>query len=1081
MMVASIIAVGIGGFAGSATAQDSSADFIVDDDFSADEINETQKATIQDAVSNASPNDRILVQDGEYNRFSRIQIDRLTITAAPNSDPTITVDADEVPGNDRILDIGGSDVEFSGIDIEGPGRGTGTGIHLGITDGSSNITVSEVEIQNVLTGIQTSTTTEATIEDNNISGAVVGISLQDDEATVTGNTIENLADANGFPAEGVGVLGTDHTFEQNAYKTDTSVTDIRIYNDGAPVINNDKSGNEVSVANTILDDTGASSVQFDGESGVYDGSVTIGDTSYATIQQAENKAGNEATITVAPGTYQESVTIDTPGLTIEGPNAESYGYSDTRSPEAYINPSGDESAINVGSDLGDVTVNGLAINESWTQSGIVQAMSNQSGTSAHVINNTVYAPDSAEAHGNSIQVSGDDSVVSGNEVKATKFPEKITDWSTTGILVVDGDDIVVSKNHVYDGQNGHQSGISVVGWSEPANDTIVENNIVEEISGSAVSVQGKSQRTNIRQNNLSNSTYGVTVYKANDATPTSTAFNNNTIENNEISAYTSLSEPIDATENWWGSKSGPAENKIEGDFQIEPWLDAPVDEDGRASIAATVNGEEFSTIQSAVDAAEDGDTVDVQAGQYDENISIVTPNVTVSGHGDETVINGLVDLNKEGTTLTEVAVEPDEFVRPDDGGLPNNDNQAILIGASDATVTNTAIDVSLDANGAFEEINAIQVFSADDITDVEITNNEITGTATNASAAGVAGVNDQGETEKTYIHNNTIDVHGGYSFGVVTRASGGSNVGDTPQSIVVGNTIEATAEESVAGVGYGIESTDEMQVEASEQEVKGNNFDTGSIQHKASAGTLDLSANHWENVTAVEFITDGYNKDLQNGGNIIYDPVLTESTEDIASGTEADQLRQYGSVLELESDGTRALAVGFSAPPNQTAGELFGGFDGEVLYTYTGDGYDVVDEDDRFSAGDVVVIATESGIDEDLVVPIDAELDDEPRNPTSVELENGWNLVATGAADERSEIRNNAALNGVGSLKDDKQLQTQPTQPGAPGATFGAFDGTWLFVDGNGEMTTGYEENQNAAEYHQGVLLTDETATNNGD
>jgi hypothetical protein len=505
----------------------------------------------------------------------------------------------------------------------------------------------------------------------------------------------------------------------------------------------------------------------------------------------------------------------------------------------------------------------------------------------------------------------------------------------------------------------------------------------------------------------------------------------------------------------------------------------------------TLQAEIGSSVQLAVNNAQDGDTVQVRPGQYEENVSVNTPNLTISGQGDETVINGLVKLNAQGTTLTDVAVDPDEFVRPagEDGDIPNNDNQGILVGESNITVSNTSVNVSLDANGKFEEINAIQIFSADNITGVDITDNDIVGAARNASSAGIAGISDQGETEGTYIHNNTIDVHGGYSFGVVTRASGGENVRDTPQSIVVGNSIEATAEVPIAGIGYSIESTDEMQVEATEQVVKGNNFNVGSIQHKARSGTLDLSGNYWENISNVEFISSGseegvFNYELEDGGNIIYDPVLTEAAGDIESEEQINQIRQYGSVLDVKTDG-EALAIGFSAPSNESLSGLFGTVqfdDPAQAYRYDiDDGFVEVSGEYTPSTGEVVVIATESVIDDRITVPI-AVSETDTNSPTEVALNGGWNLVPTGAAPaetvDGNEVPDVVVREGT-ILQSKRDLQAQPTQSGAPPADYEAFDGTWVFVErdianGEIELLTGHENGQSAEDYSQDVLDSDE-------
>ncbi len=248
-----------------------------------------------------------------------------------------------------------------------------------------------------------------------------------------------------------------------------------------------------------------------------------------------------------------------------------------------------------------------------------------------------------------------------------------------------------------------------------------------------------------------------------------------------------------------------------------------------------------------------------------------------------------------------------------------------------------------------------------------------------------------------------------------------------------------------------------------------NNFnDTDGIGIDAESAVEPVSAplNYW-----------GEDSTPTTQGDVLYDPVLTVPYKE--TNTDIDNIRNYGSYIELNSSGD-AVAVGFSAAPDGNASEIFSDLDIEGnAFTYDNDdGYVEVEPDDTFSAGDVVVV-TNNGVDEDMIVPIDTSVESEAAQPTSVEVENGWNLVATGAANDVSGIT--AALGGTGSIADSAVLQTQAKQPGAPPARFGAYGGTWIFVDGSGEISTGYAEDQSPTEYYTELLLTDQTRIDSDD
>ncbi|GAI09887.1 unnamed protein product, partial [marine sediment metagenome] len=99
---------------------------------------------------------------------------------------------------------------------------------------------------------------------------------------------------------------------------------------------------------------------------------------------------------------------------------------------------------------------------------------------------------------------------------------------------------------------------------------------------------------------------------------------------------------LDATYNWWGDPSGPSGvglgsgDAVSANVDYRPWLDAPY-QIGAARSFNVLNestGAEFDTIQAAVDAADNGDTILVHPGTYEESVVVDVENLTLIGVGD---------------------------------------------------------------------------------------------------------------------------------------------------------------------------------------------------------------------------------------------------------------------------------------------------------------------------------------------------------------------------------------------------------------------------------------------------------------
>jgi hypothetical protein len=271
-----------------------------------------------------------------------------------------------------------------------------------------------------------------------------------------------------------------------------------------------------------------------------------------------------------------------------------------------------------------------------------------------------------------------------------------------------------------------------------------------------------------------------------------------------------------------------------------------------------------------------------------------------------------------------------------------------------------------------------------------------------------------------------------------------------------------------------------------------NNFSDGNIirfdgdqsgYDVSEADTLDARLNFYNGrLSNDSIIITGIGENSRGSDAVLYDPVLTVEPSERADSVE--DIRNYGSYIEVESDGEPTV-IGFPAPPAEPLGELISNEtlqvegEGTQIFYYDNAAQSFEEVDGSFvpEAGDVIVITTGGDpISGEFVVPVDTTVEGIAADPNSgtVDVNEGWNLVATGAANSLEAPTTTSDLLTAG------QFQTQPVQPGAPTTTVGAYDGTWLFVDEDGQLTTGYVENQLPFEYED-LVLTPETESNDDD
>ena len=187
-----------------------------------------------------------------------------------------------------------------------------------------------------------------------------------------------------------------------------------------------------------------------------------------------------------------------------------------------------------------------------------------------------------------------------------------------GILLYDSSDCAITNNIC---SSNTEAGISLY---ESSDCTIMNNKIFTNRVG--ISLRSLSRGNTAYHNNIFNNTeYGI-----------------NATDNNHIMT--------NATNNWWGVASGPYHPTLnpdgEGDnitdyVEVHTWI-------GKLTLVYNANKDwYFTTIQSAIDEAKNGDTIRAYEGTFFENV-VVDKSVSLVGNGSETTT---IDGGRNGTVL----------------------------------------------------------------------------------------------------------------------------------------------------------------------------------------------------------------------------------------------------------------------------------------------------------------------------------------------------------------------------------------------------------------------------------------------
>ncbi|HEY7428899.1 MAG TPA: right-handed parallel beta-helix repeat-containing protein [Gemmataceae bacterium] len=323
------------------------------------------------------------------------------------------------------------------------------------------------------------------------------------------------------------------------------------------------------------------------------------------IQAVVNQAQAGDTVIVAPGTYNEQVTINK-SITLEGAQSGMDARS-ARGQESIVNGVNGSTAFVVAAN--NVVIDGFTISGNTNANVFGAGLYIQPGFSGTQITNDIIQDNIIglfleNAPGGNQAVIQHDLFQNNNQTGPSSGTAIYFDQFTAGGAV---SNVLISDN-TFVGNNNAGLIASSTDTANPDTDFTITNNTFESNggglvllnlgsstiagntftnSGTAIGLYGNDTNLSITGNHLTGGDgFGVQIAPStflglSDMGPSS----NVTVNNNDIHGFTQgavdvetggYTGTLDATKNWWGSASGPATGSITGPVNFTSFLSAPV-------------------------------------------------------------------------------------------------------------------------------------------------------------------------------------------------------------------------------------------------------------------------------------------------------------------------------------------------------------------------------------------------------------------------------------------------------------------------------------------------------------------------
>jgi parallel beta-helix repeat protein len=627
-----------------------------------------------------------------------------------------------------------------------------------------------------------------------------------------------------------------------------------------------------------------------------DCTVMIGTTNrtgscYPTIQQAVTAASNGETIYVASGIYEEGyISINNKSVNLIGDNATIKATSSDATAVITINNATTPMSItgftidaeNVSGRSGIYIQNGSS-NVTVDDNNIINFKDKgvliSSGDNNSVLNNTITSTSDANA-GIYVDNNSGNNTISGNTITLPTTltldapgnpPLNYDIWFTITIPSTVMGNNIVTENILLGGTRAFQQDSPVTGTTTFSNNTIGETISPSwagvSINGGSAIITGNFIKNSVRPIEFTGS--GEITITGNTIDDTTYDFINigsgftgtlNPIQHNSFLNMSSAdlhnrtTKNVDATENYWGDLD-PSDNMNNsnisgGSIDYSPWWGENYLGDSHST---GWNWYTNDSIQEAIDVANSGDTINVTAGTYQEQV-IINKSLTLQGTDNPIIIapsspisfkfsessktwepvvfafGGTADgtatsQNITGTGTIQVTISG--FTVDGNDRVPTaNRSAGILLRNANGTISNNTIkNMSIDGKETFGIV-------ANGNSNVTISENNVSG-----YARGGIGANGDGGSltdPVAIIKNNTVTGPG--KDEVVTWAPNGIQIGWGATGEITSNTVSGNGWPGTDWTGSGILVHASSDVEVNGNTVEGN--ETGIAVSGTSNKTL---------------------------------------------------------------------------------------------------------------------------------------------------------------------------------------------------------------------------------------------------